>query len=224
MELGSENDARPCNEEDKLGMRWFPASAYRARSWLWARWRRWQRRTGSDLPPNADAITPQLIVGGFIDTHDWRQLVRQGVSVVVSLQAERHDEDAFGALQPDGYLRLPTIDHSVPTLAQLRMGAAFIDEAVRAGKTVLIHCHAGVGRSALLCACYLVYTGMSREEAWETVKRHRRQAYLNPRQAAALEAFETALQRERAATSVPIEGPPPDTHLFVAPSDAERTG
>lgn len=188
---------------------------------MFARLRRWQRRRQPQLPPNADAVTSQLVVGGFIDHSDWRQLVEQGVSVVVSLQAERHDEDAFGDIQPDGYLRLPTIDHSVPTLAQLRMGAAFIDEAVRAGKAVLIHCHAGVGRSALLCACYLIYTGMSVEEAWQTVKAKRTIAYLNSQQQAMLEAFATTISQERAATSVPVTGPPPDTHVFI---DDSSTG
>lgn len=192
-----------------------PPTAFRTRSRVFARWRLWQRRRQPDLPPNANVITPQLIVGGFIDAGDWRQLVAQGVSVVVSLQAERHDEDAFGELQPDGYLRLPTIDHSMPTLAQLRMGAAFVDEAVRAGKTVLIHCHAGVGRSALLCTCYLVYAGMEADEAWQTVKAKRTHAFLNPRQRAALEEFAVAITTERTATSMPVEGPPPDTHVFI---------
>lgn len=190
-----------------------PHSAFRTRSRLFAQFRRWQRRSRPALPPNADAVTPQLVVGGFIDREDWRQLVGQGVSVVVSLQAERHDEDAFGEIQPDGYLRLPTIDHSIPTLAQLRMGSAFIDEAVRAGKMVLIHCHAGVGRSALLCTCYLVYTGMSAEEAWQTVKAKRTIAYLNSRQQAMLEQFAATMERERAATSVPVSGPVPDTNI-----------
>lgn len=149
------------------------------------------------MPPNADAITPHLVVGGFIDAGDWRQLVAQGVNVVVSLQAERHDEDAFGELQPDGYLRLPTIDHSVPTLAQLRMGAAFVHEAVRADKKVLIHCHAGVGRSALLCACYLVHAGMSADEAWEAVRSKRTRAFLNAKQRAALEEFSALVEQER---------------------------
>lgn len=192
-----------------------PPAAFRTRSRFFARLRSWRRRRQPDLPPNADVITPQLIVGGFIDAGDWLQLVAQGVSVVVSLQAERHDEDAFGELQPDGYLRLPTIDHSVPTLAQLRMGAAFVDEAVRAGKIVLIHCHAGVGRSALLCACYLIYAGMDLDEAWRTVKAKRTHAFLNPIQRSALEQFASAIAADRAATSVPVDGPPPDDHIFV---------
>ncbi len=149
------------------------------------------------MPPNADAISPFLIVGGFIDAGDWRQLAEQGVTVVVSLQAERHDEDAFGELQPQGYLRLPTIDHSVPSMAQLRMGAAFVAEAVRAGNKVLIHCHAGVGRSALLCACYLIFDGMPIEEAWEAVKSKRTRAFLNERQHKALEQFAAVIEGER---------------------------
>lgn len=191
-----------------------PPGAFRTRSRVFAQWRRWRRRRQPALPPNADVITPQLVVGGFIDAGDWRQLVEQGVSVVVSLQSERHDEDAFGALQPDGYLRLPTLDHTAPTVSQLRMGAAFIDEAARAGKTVLVHCHAGVGRSTLLCTCYLIYAGMDAEEAWRTVKAKRTIAFLNTAQQVALREFVASLTQERTATSVPVEGPPPDTHVF----------
>jgi dual specificity MAP kinase phosphatase len=190
-----------------------PPSAFRTRSRLFARWRRWQRRGQPDLPPNADLITSQLVVGGFIDGHDWALLVEHGVSVVVSLQAERHDEEAFRAHQPIGYLRLPTQDHTAPTIGQLRMGAAFIDEAVRAGKTVLVHCHAGVGRSALLCTCYLVYAGMAPDEAWRTVQAKRARAFLNTLQRAALAEFTAVVTRERTATSVPADGPPPDGDL-----------
>jgi len=171
--------------------------------------RRWQRRSRPELPPNADLITPQLVVGGFIDLDDWRQLAEQGVSVVVSLQAERHDEDAFGEIQPDGYLRLPTTDFSPPTIAQLRMGAAFIDEAVRAGKIVLIHCHAGVGRSALQCASYLVYSGMGVDEAWELLRSKRPIVFLNERQRAGLEEFAAVIDAERSARVVPVGGPVP---------------
>ena len=181
---------------------------------MFARLRRWQRRRQPGLLPNADAITSQLVVGGFIDARDWELLVDHGVSVVVSLQAERHDEEAFADLQPDGYLRLPTLDHTAPTLAQLRMGAAFIDEAVRAGKTVLVHCHAGVGRSTLLCTCYLIYAGMDLEEAWDTVRAKRTIAFLNQSQQQALREFTTVLAQERAAKVVPAAGPTPDTHIF----------
>lgn len=195
-------------------------TTFKLRSRLWMHARSYRRRRNPDLPPNADLISSQLIVGGFIDREDWQQLVDQGVSVVVSLQAERHDEDVFGSLQPDGYLRLPTTDFSPPTVAQLRMGAAFIDEAVRAGKIVLIHCHAGVGRSAMQCASYLIYTGMDLGEAWELIKSKRPQVFLNDRQRAGLEALVAELAAERSAKSVPVDGPPLDTRLAPSPGNS----
>ncbi len=182
----------------------FRNATFRLRSRLMRHARNVRRLQQPSLPPNSNAITPNLVVGGFIDREDWRQLVAQGVSVVVSLQAERHDEEVFGDLQPDGYLRLPTSDFSPPSIAQLRMGAAFIDEAVRSDKIVLIHCHAGIGRSALQCASYLVYAGMSPAEAWDLLKSKRSIVYLNDRQQAALEAFAAAVEGR------PLPGPPPE--------------
>jgi predicted protein tyrosine phosphatase len=192
-----------------------PSGAFRARARISERWRRWQRRGRPALPPNADPITPQLVVGGFIDRNDWRQLAAQGVSVVVSLQAERHDEDAFGNVLPAGYLRLPTTDHTPPSLAQLRMGAAFIDESIKAGQTVLVHCHAGIGRSTLLCACYLVYAGMDGMAAWHTVRERRTIAFLNLKQQAALDEFAAVIERERRAGRVPQAEAQPSNAVFA---------
>ena len=179
-------------------------ATFRLRSRFLARARSFRRLHRPALPPNANVITPQLVVGGFIDHADWRQLVAEGVSVVVSLQGERHDEDVFGDLQPDGYLRLPTMDFSPPALAQLRMGAAFIDAAVQSGKIVLIHCHAGVGRSAMQCAAYLIYSGMELDTAWELLKAKRPIVYLNERQRAGLHEFAAAMGRDSAQPGGPI--------------------
>ena len=189
-------------------------SAHKLRSRVMGRVRRFQRRWQPDLPPNAHLVTPQLVVGGFIDHADWCDLVAQGVSVVVSLQAERHDDATFGNLLPDGYLRLPTLDMHPPTIAQLRMGAAFVDEAVRAGKIVLIHCHAGVGRSAMQCAAYLIYAGMDLDEAWTLLKAKRPIVGLNERQQVVLREYAAIIAAERVATSMPIDGPELDTHVM----------
>lgn len=213
-ELHASRNKATKQRKNNLVMR-IPSGAFRARSRIAQRWRRWQRRGHPDLPPNAEPITPQLVVGGFIDRDDWRQLAAQGVSVVVSLQAERHDEDAFGEILPAGYLRLPTADHTPPTLAQLRMGAAFIDESIKAGKTVLVHCHAGIGRSTLMCACYLIYTGMETMEAWHTVRERRTIAFLNPHQQAALHEFGAVIERERSAGRVPQAEPQPADAVFA---------
>lgn len=52
--------------------------------------------------------------------------------------------------------------------------ADFIDQAIRSGGRVLIHCMVGLSRSATLAISYLmIKRDMSLEEALRTVRRHR---------------------------------------------------
>ncbi len=157
------------------------------RSRVWAFVRHLRRLLGGPLLPNINQITEQLFVGGFIDQHDWKILFEQGITVDVNLQAERHDR--FGALHPDGYLWLPTMDHAAPDLKALHTGVAFVRAALQQGQRVLIHCHAGMGRSALLCTAVLVAEGYSVDAAWHIVKSQRPIAKLHPWQRSALETF-----------------------------------
>src|SRR6185369_13976485 len=118
---------------------------FRLRTQLVVRRRRRRRDRLGALPPNVDQINDQLYVGGCIDREDWQQLFAQGITVDVNLQAERLDD--FGAAMPDAYLWLPTMDYTSPSPQSMRVGVAFIQAALREGKRVLIHCHAGRGRS-----------------------------------------------------------------------------
>jgi len=45
------------------------------------------------------------------------------------------------------------------------MGAQFIDVNVKHGCKVLIHCKMGIRRSATMAVAYLIYTGLSKDEA-----------------------------------------------------------
>src|SRR5216110_2660475 len=45
-----------------------------------------------------------------------------------------------------------------------------LDERVRQGKSVAIHCRAGIGRSSMLCACLLVRQGFSAESAFQKIQ------------------------------------------------------
>ena len=49
-----------------------------------------------------------------------------------------------------------------------------IDESVDAGKTVYLHCAAGLGRTGVVVGCYLVRHGMSGEEALAAIPCMRR--------------------------------------------------
>jgi protein-tyrosine phosphatase len=63
-------------------------------------------------------------------------------------------------------LRLPIRDVSVPaSLADTRQLADEILAAMTAGRTVVVHCRGGLGRSGLITACCLVGCGRNAAEA-----------------------------------------------------------
>lgn len=50
-----------------------------------------------------------------------------------------------------------------------------MDMYISKGKRVMIHCHAGMGRTGIICAAYLIYSGraMFMEQALEILRKHR---------------------------------------------------
>lgn len=73
------------------------------------------------------------------------------VSAVLNLVGEQ----TSGAWSANS-LRIPMKDFVHPTFAQVEPGVLFIDQMVRSGNTVYVHCRAGKGRSATVVACWLV--------------------------------------------------------------------
>ena len=105
-----------------------------------------------------------------------------GRSMVVKLNfddAEQGEEETADLATPEDVQRI------------LRWGRHFHDHFNNPSTPtqVLIHCHAGMGRSALLCAAVLVAEDHSVAAAWELVKTKRPIANLHPWQHAALEDF-----------------------------------
>ncbi|ALM75414.1 protein-tyrosine phosphatase family protein [Thermococcus barophilus] len=65
----------------------------------------------------------------------------------------------------------PIEDFSAPTLEQLINIVRWIDEKVRDGKKVLIHCFGGSGRSGTIAVAYLMYSqGLSLRDALTRVR------------------------------------------------------
>ena len=113
-------------------------------------------------------VTEQVRITGPLTPERWQELHDEGFTIIVNLQAERHDQ--FGDITPDAYLWLPVVDFHDPTPEQMLLGARFINAAVKAGKKVALHCKMGIGRSPMLAAAYLMTTGMSVEAALEQIK------------------------------------------------------
>ncbi|MGC8880031.1 MAG: protein-tyrosine phosphatase family protein [Anaerolineae bacterium] len=153
-------------------------------TWLWTRVFMWTM--GREVERYC-RITPHLWVGGQMRARGWSWLTRRGITADVNLRAE-HDDRAHG-VAADVYLWLPTQDDRAPALEHFHAGVQFIRHVIAHGGAVYVHCASGVGRAPTLAAAYLVSTGMSLEQAIETIRRVRPFIKLTPDQLSALRRF-----------------------------------
>lgn len=110
-----------------------------------------------------------------------------GILVELNLSAERKE------IPPDGidiYSWIPVADGYAPTQEQLDIGTAIMDEAVKQGKKVYVHCTNGHGRSPTMAAAYFIkYQGKSVDEATEAIKVKRPEIHIEDTQKEALNKF-----------------------------------
>ncbi|MDG6990359.1 MAG: dual specificity protein phosphatase family protein [Nitrososphaerota archaeon] len=66
---------------------------------------------------------------------------------------------------------VPMRDHGVPPLDSIDRGVRFIEEQVKAGRAVAVHCLAGEGRTGCVLSAYLIRTkGLSAAEAMANLR------------------------------------------------------
>ena len=68
----------------------------------------------------------------------------------------------------------PIQDRNVPASATdaLEFAHSILD-LLRSGKSVVIHCRGGIGRSAVIAACVLMHSGIPVDEAFEMIEKAR---------------------------------------------------
>jgi len=132
------------------------------------------------------------------DLERWKSI---GISAIVSL-VEPH-EFSWGAdvktMKEMGFdvLWVPIQDMTAPTIRQLEKIVRWIDEKLKQGKKVIVHCYGGYGRSGTALAAYLIYSrGLSADEAIRMVRRVRGGAIMTRDQELILFIFEKKI-RER---------------------------
>ena len=162
-------------------------------TYLWAQ-DKIVRRTRGFSPPHISQVQPGLYVGGQHKRRGLAEMRALGITAVVNMREEF--DDARRDLTLDHYLWLSTTDDTPPTPEDLERGVAFINRHIAEGHGVYIHCAAGVGRAPMMAAAYLVRTGISAEQAWDTIRQVRPFIRPTPSQVAALAAF-AAQHRER---------------------------
>lgn len=119
-----------------------------------------------------DKITPQLWLGGAPHySRDYKFLLDNGITAVLNIRAEREDDVNLYRKHDITYKQLKVLDVTVPSGEMIEAGVEFVREQIEDGRTVLVHCAKGRGRSATIVAAYLMkHEGLSVEEATHKMK------------------------------------------------------
>jgi protein-tyrosine phosphatase len=143
-----------------------------------------------------DQITPQLWLGGAPTyERDYQFLLDNNITAVLDLRAEREGDREFYEVHDIAYHRLKVLDALVPSPEYMTEGADWIDEQVRQGRTVLVHCAKGRGRSATLVAAYLMrHEQMEYDECHDLMKTVRPLVKLEDRHRDKLESWSEVTQ------------------------------
>lgn len=117
---------------------------------------------------------------------DLAYLRAAGIDVIVNLQEEEHFQNHEGFIVKN----IPISDFGAPDLSDFEEFILFVTPHIEGGKGVLVHCFAGMGRTNLMLACYLLHhVGADPDSALETVRLKRPVHMVNIRQEEALREY-----------------------------------
>ena len=109
-----------------------------------------------------------------VDVSEWRT---SGVDLVVSL-LEREEVSELGLqrefelCQASGieFIAFPIPDRGVPDVRQALQVARSIANGIAGGRSIAVHCRAGIGRSSLIAACAMICSGIEAGEALTLIR------------------------------------------------------
>lgn len=120
--------------------------------------------------------------GVFQDlSKDLKFLRSKNIGVVVNLEEYFWDYPGFEVLH------IPIVDFSTPVLEDFKKFVDFVDSKIKENKKIVVHCHAGMGRTNLMIASYLInHDLIEPDAALEKVKEKRPVYWVTPDQEEAL--------------------------------------
>ena len=136
-------------------------------------------------------IEPRLWLGGAPTyQRDYEAIRTLGITAVLDTRAERVADLAFYDAHGITHRKFLVPDVTVPDEAVLTEAVAWIDQQLAAGRTVLIHCAKGRGRSATVLAAYLMKTeGMTFDAVRDLLRSKRSLVKLEDRHRRVLESW-----------------------------------
>jgi len=129
-------------------------------------------------------------------SEDLDELAAQGLGALVSLTELPLREELVRSRGMD-YLHLPLADMQAPSLEDIAKFVEFVAQARAGGRSVAVHCRAGLGRTGTMLACYLVSQGYRAREAVAAIRQERPGSVETPEQEASVYRYADSLVPDR---------------------------
>lgn len=122
-------------------------------------------------------ITANLFLGSQFNLIGLEKLKALGVTAIVNMRI--HDIYEQHTTLGVKYLHLPTIDNTPPKIEDLKQGVVFIENEIKIGGKVYVHCREGIGRGPTMAIAYLLKLGTTLSDAIQLIKKIR--PFINPK-------------------------------------------
>jgi hypothetical protein len=161
-----------------------------------------------DREAGLSEVAPGLFIGRRPSRSERRRLAGAGIEAVLDLCAEFPHPDWAPERLDSEYI--PILDGSAPSDRQFRSAMGWIEVRREEGKTILIHCAQGHGRSATVAAVALCRLGLASglDRAIEQIRSARPRARPSREQRSAAVGFLGSIERERNAKGRAISPAP----------------
>lgn len=117
-------------------------------------------------------IAPRLWVGAASAAANLGWLRARGITHVVNVASEVPDYHAAELTYHSMNMR-DSSDDMVPMMHALPNACSFIDAALAAGGTVLVHCRMGLSRSAAVAVAFAMHRGVAQSDALDALAQGR---------------------------------------------------
>lgn len=130
-------------------------------------------------------IEPQRLAASYIPlgASDIQSLQAQGIRAILSLTEQ--PLTALREITPDlltgldlTYFHIPIPDQYPPTREQAQQILGIVAQMEAQARPLLVHCHAGIGRTGTILHLYYIAQGRSFEEAQAEIRAKRKQCLL----------------------------------------------